>query len=147
MKAAICLLLLCFFSFHDNTPIGNARYDFADSIKAGSGNFSINMDELSVAGHAREAAMYEDSLLGRKPDILVNLKEDKIVDARQYIPDRADKYRVILINESHGRPEHRLFTKSSVIFLKMWNRELCITSLQHSWQIIPVCLRHTILMS
>ncbi|MGO4290939.1 hypothetical protein [Chitinophaga sp. RAB17] len=116
MKAAICVLLLCLFSFHDYPPVGNPRYDFLDSIKAGIGNtrwhLNNNMDELSVAGYAREAAMYEDSLLGRGPDILVNLREDEIVDARKYVLDQADKYRVILINESHGRPEHRLFTKS-----------------------------------
>ncbi|MBO9732176.1 MAG: hypothetical protein J7623_26275 [Chitinophaga sp.] len=116
MRTFVALLLLALSSFHDNPPVGNPRYDFTDSIKAVSGNaywhLNYNMDRLSVAGHAAEAVVYEDSLNGRVDDIFINLREDKVIDARQYILDQADKYRIIMINEAHGRAEHRLFTKS-----------------------------------
>ncbi|MBO9632003.1 MAG: hypothetical protein J7578_02720 [Chitinophagaceae bacterium] len=46
------------------------------------------------------------------PEALKDLSRYKPVNARQYILDRADKGSIIIINEAHYQPLHRVFTSS-----------------------------------
>ncbi|SEW36283.1 hypothetical protein [Chitinophaga arvensicola] len=116
MKIIVCALLLFLYPFHSTPPIGNPRYDFADSLIARSGNvygyLDKRMETLCISGYPEECGIYQDSIYGLRKREMINSAAYEVEDARQYILRKADKYRVILINESHSSPEHRLFTKS-----------------------------------
>ncbi|WP_142683046.1 hypothetical protein [Chitinophaga polysaccharea] len=116
MKLAVLFFLLVMWQVHDNSPTGNPAYDFPEKIifRNGSayGHINANMNALSVSGYFREGLKYEDSLLGLPSPQYITLKNDEVIAAREFILREAKKYRILLINESHNHPEHRLFTKS-----------------------------------
>ena len=95
---------------------GNQKYDFADSIiaKNSRSNYpaEMNLSGLSVAGYYHESMVYEDSLFDAKTPVRISLRNKKVVDAKELILKEAAKHRILLINEAHYRPQHRLFTKS-----------------------------------
>jgi hypothetical protein len=111
------LLLTAIIALSNNEPrfAGNPLYDFPDSIiiKKGNGFGHIEgkMTGLVISGHYRESRLYEDSM-GRPAPVYLTLKNKEVLDAAKLILEEAKKYRILLINEAHHRPEHRLFTKS-----------------------------------
>ncbi|SFM90027.1 hypothetical protein SAMN05428949_1223 [Chitinophaga sp. YR627] len=117
MKAVVlpifCLIILL---SADRAEPGNPRYDFADSIIArnsrGPDAVEMNLSSLSVAGYYHESMVYEDSIITPKEPIRITLSNKHILDARELILREAAKHRILLINEAHYRPQHRLFTKS-----------------------------------
>jgi hypothetical protein len=106
---ACCLLLLAFTVNH--APAGNAYYDFPETIIAHNQQNITNgtlSQLLSICGYYRESMQYEDSAGAVK----LSLTNYKITAAKPVIIKEAGKYRFLLINEAHNRPQHRLFTKS-----------------------------------
>ncbi|MBO9204376.1 MULTISPECIES: hypothetical protein [Niastella] len=116
MKQWIMLLLVVTFFQGSQPYTGNPRYDFPERIVkkngTGFGYLTGNMNDLCVSGYYRESNIYEDSVMGPADPVKVTLKNQMQVDARELILKEAKKYRILLINEAHHRPEHRLFTKS-----------------------------------
>lgn len=117
MKIVIIPLLCLIISLSaDQHESGNPRYDFADSIIArnnrGPDAAEMNLSTLSVAGYYHESMAYEDSIFTPKEPLRITLHNKHVLDARELILREAGKHRIILINESHYRPQHRLFTKS-----------------------------------
>ncbi|WP_298741577.1 hypothetical protein [uncultured Chitinophaga sp.] len=110
------LLLLCVLQVAARQQMGNPRYDFPDSIVAKNGKergyLNANLNGLSISGHYRESWQYEDSLSGPPPVVRLSMAGKEVVDARKLILEKASDYRILLINEGHAHPEHRLFTKS-----------------------------------
>lgn len=106
---ACCLFLLTLTA--DHAPAGNAYYDFPETIIA-QNQYNIRNGTLSqllaICGYYRESMQYEDSLAAVK----LSLASYKIAAAKPVIIKEAGKYRFLLINEAHNRPQHRLFTKS-----------------------------------
>lgn len=113
---AILLLILLYHPVCAQEPADNPNYDFPDSIVAktgrGRGYINSNMDALSVSGHYWESRQYEDTLMGVPEPVCLTMAGKEAMDARKLILKEARKYRVLLINEGHNHPEHRLFTKS-----------------------------------
>lgn len=104
-----CLLLLTLIA--DHAPAGNPYYDFPETIIAHSQDNIKNgtlSQLLSICGYYRESMQYEDSAGAVK----LSLAGYKITAAKPEIIKEAGKYRFLLINEAHNRPQHRLFTKS-----------------------------------
>lgn len=96
---------------------GNPLYDFPEQIVkkngTGFGHVNGNLNDLSIAGFYDESRSYEDSFGGPPPrPVYISLQNKKVLDARNLILQQAARYRILLINEAHNRPEHRLFTKS-----------------------------------
>jgi len=106
---ACCLLLLTLNA--DHAPAGNAYYDFPETIIAHN-QHNIKDGTLSqllaICGYYRESMQYEDSAGAVK----LSLAGYKVSAAKPEIIKEAEKYRFLLINEAHNRPQHRLFTKS-----------------------------------
>jgi len=115
------LLLLLSYSVSAQEQAGNPNYDFPDSIVVKKGRklgyINANMNALSVSGHYRESWLYEDTLMGPPATVRLSMTAKEVVDARKLILKEASKYRVLLINEGHSHPEHRLFTKSLLLDL------------------------------
>ncbi|HEX6430692.1 MAG TPA: hypothetical protein VF008_23530 [Niastella sp.] len=116
MKLCLYLLLFLPFIVTAQSTTGNPHYDFAEHIvrKNGNGKVHLNRDmtDLSIAGYYHESRIYEDSLYGPPSPVYLTLRNKKIQDAREFILNEASKYRILLINEAHHKPQHRLFTKS-----------------------------------
>jgi len=117
MKWTVALLLLLLsYNVYAQEEAGNPNYDFPDSIVArkgkGRGYINANMDALSVSGHYYESRNYEDTLMGPPDAVRLSMAGKEVMNARKFILKEALKYRVLLINEGHAHPEHRLFTKS-----------------------------------
>jgi hypothetical protein len=97
-------------------PAGNPFYDFPERLAKkngrGFGYLNANMTDLSISGYYFESRLYEDSFYGPTRPVKLTLNDQRIIDARDFILKEAAKYRIVLINEAHNRPEHRLFTKS-----------------------------------
>jgi hypothetical protein len=115
-RAVAFLLLLLSYPVYAQENAGNPHYDFPDSIVVkkgrGLGYINANMDALSVSGYYRESTIYQDTLMGPPYKVYLSMAGKEMVDARKLILREARKYRVLLINEGHSHPEHRLFTKS-----------------------------------
>ncbi|SHN24829.1 hypothetical protein [Chitinophaga sp. CF418] len=109
----LCLIMLFLADQHE---FGNPCYDFADSIIARNNRApdaaEMNLSALSVAGYYHESMVYEDSIITPKAPVRITLHNKHVLDARELILSEAAKHRIILINEAHYRPQHRLFTKS-----------------------------------
>lgn len=116
MKLSLSLLLFLPVTVTAQRNTGNPKYDFPDSIikKIGTGPGHANgkLNDLSIAGFYPESRAYEDSFYSMATPINLTLQNKKILNARDLILKEAAKYRILLINEAHNRPEHRLFTKS-----------------------------------
>jgi len=110
------LLLAMLTTVAERPHTGNPLYDFSEQIVkkngTGFGHLNGNMTDLSISGHYRESRLYEDSFLGPAHSVKLNLSHQRMLDAGTFILQEAAKYRIVLINEAHNRPEHRLFTKS-----------------------------------
>lgn len=122
MKLTVALLLLLFsYPVFAQEQAPNPNYDFPDSIIAKKGKafgyINANMDALSISGYYRESRKYEDTLMGPPDTVHLSMAAKKVMDARKLILKEATKYRVLLINEGHSHPEHRLFTKSLLLDL------------------------------
>ena len=116
MKTSLILLILIAGVGPVQPPAGNPLYDFPGSIvqKNGStfGYLNANLNDLATSGHYRESRAYEDSFAGPAAPVRLTLAHQRMLDAPQFIIREAAKYRILLINELHNRPQHRLFTKS-----------------------------------
>ena len=121
MKYILLLIALIALGNDDPRFTGNPLYDFPDSIIVNKGNgfghLEGKMTGLVISGHYLESRLYEDSM-GQPPPVYLTLHNKKMADARKLILEEAKKYRILLINEAHHRPEHRLFTKSLLPALK-----------------------------
>lgn len=122
MKLTAALLLLLFsYTVYAQEHGPNPKYDFPDSIiariKKGPSYINGCMDALSLSGHYRESDKYEDTLMGPADTVYLSMAGKELMDARKVILKEAAKYRVLLINEGHSHPEHRLFTKSLLLDL------------------------------
>lgn len=111
---ALCMLLLC----ADEHPMtANACYDFSDSIvqkisrEPGTVVDGAISQALAISGYYDGAMTYEP-LDSAQNKIYLDGKQWHTVDARSYILDKAANYDLLMINEAHNRPQHRLFTKS-----------------------------------
>jgi len=117
---AALLLLLFFYPVYAQEQVPNPNYDFPDSIvagkKKGPGYINACMDALSISGYYRESGKYE-ALMGPPDTVYLSMAGKEVVDARKVILEEAPKYRVLMINEGHSHPEHRLFTKSLLLDL------------------------------
>lgn len=122
MKYKIVFMLALLSQLQDKQPPSNPRYDFPTVLtKQVTRTFSYYdrvMNDLSIAEYYRASRLYEDSSFGIAKPIVINLVNKKIIGAKQFILEEARKYRVLMINESHIRPQHRLFTKSLLKELK-----------------------------
>jgi hypothetical protein len=109
----LCLFLLFLTGPHES---GNLKYDFADSIIAKNSIYPVSSEmtlaALSVAGYYHESMAYEDSVMDAKVPVRISMQDKKVMDARELILKEAKRHRIIMINEAHFRPQHRLFTKS-----------------------------------
>jgi len=116
MKFSLFLLLFLPVTGNDQHKTGNPLYDFPELIirknGTGFGHENGNMNDLSISGYYHESRTYEDSMGSKPMPVYLTLQNKKILDAREFILKEASKYRILLINEAHNRPEHRLFTKS-----------------------------------
>ena len=117
MKFTVALLLLLHaYPVYIYGQAGNPNYDFPDSIVAktgkGRGYINGNLDALSVSGYYRESLQYEDTLMGPPEPVYLSMADKEVMEAKKLILKEAAKYRVLMINEGHSHPEHRLFTKS-----------------------------------
>jgi hypothetical protein len=116
MKLSLYLLLFLPVAATAQSNNGNPLYDFPELIiknsGIGFGHVNKNLNDLSIAGHYDASRAYEDSFGSRPSPVVLTLQHKKILDARDLILKEALKYRILLINEAHNRPEHRLFTKS-----------------------------------
>lgn len=117
MKFTVALfLLLHAYPITIQGQAGNPNYDFPDSIVArtakGRGYINGNLSALSVSGYYRESLRYEDTLMGPPKPVYLSMADKEVMEAKKLILKEAGKYRVLMINEGHSHPEHRLFTKS-----------------------------------
>lgn len=115
------LLLLLSYNVYAQEQAGNPNYDFPDSIVARKekrlGYVNANVNALSVSAHYRESWQYEDTLMGPPAIVRLSMTGKEVTNARKLILKEASEYRVLLINEGHAHPEHRLFTKSLLLDL------------------------------
>ncbi len=119
MNSLIFLSAFLLGPLSDSIPV-NPRYDFPEQLVGQIKQHhtgrrdQVNkiMDVLSIAGYYRESLRYEDSLKGPKAPVRLTLSHKRVVDAKATILQAAKKHRILLINEAHNHPEHRLFTKS-----------------------------------
>lgn len=79
-------------------------------------NSSVSHFLLKIGDH-RNALRFSDAerMLGFDTITQVDVeyfRKFKPYDANQKIPEIADEYQVVMINEAHGNPQHRVFTKS-----------------------------------
>lgn len=115
--ALFCVLLL--IPVKDNR-LGNPRYDFPEVViardakrySAPAASREAVMNGLAISGYYHESRRWEDTLVRAKKLVRLTLTHKRIIDAREFILAETKKYRVLLINESHIRPQHRFFTKS-----------------------------------
>jgi hypothetical protein len=118
MKPLPFLVLALLFA-RDEQPVNNPHYDMPDAIIQKDGgredSANVRMDDLTISGYYKESMYYEDLFMPRIHVVETDLRNNNIVDAHPFILKEARHYRIILFNESHARPQHRLFTKS---FLK-----------------------------
>ncbi len=95
---------------------GNPHYDYEDSIRARykdqPAKISWLMNDLSVSGYLKEAKALEASRQSNNRQVLLPFNDISLEPAKLAILNAADKYNVLMLNESHIRPEHRLFVKS-----------------------------------
>lgn len=95
---------------------GNPHYDFEDSIrvryKDKPAKISWLMNDLSVSGYHKEAKVLESSNQNSNRQVPLQFSDILLEPARAAILREAEDYNVLMLNESHIRPEHRLFVKS-----------------------------------
>lgn len=112
---AVIVFLFC-LPFFDNEK-GNSNYDFPDVIVK---HEFKSMDQiydgtvsatLATSGHYRECLQYEAIDSGRL-NMKIGINRPKIIDGRDFIIQQAKSFRMVMINEAHNRPQHRIFTKS-----------------------------------
>jgi hypothetical protein len=110
MKVAFLSICLVLLMVQDNAPPVNSNYRFPEELKGEAGKDYAQ--QLATSGFYMLSRQNEDSLYGPLKPVYTTLQNKKKVDAREFLLQEARKYRVLLINEAHNRPEHRLFTKS-----------------------------------
>lgn len=112
---AVTIALFC-LPFSDNER-GNINYDFPDEIvkrefksmaQVYNGTVSAT---LATSGYYRECLQYQDPDSTRL-NIKIGVNRPKFIDGKDFIVDKAKSYRMVMINEAHDRPQHRIFTKS-----------------------------------
>lgn len=112
-------ILLFLVSANGTNPRGNPAYNFPDSIifkfKDRPEKMGWLINELAISGYHREAKMYEAI---ESPDgnvVYMDLSQIELKSVTETILEEARHHNIVMFNESHIRPEHRLFVKS---FLK-----------------------------
>jgi len=112
---AVITALLC-LPFADSDK-GNENYDFPDVIV--KREFK-NMDQvydgtvsftLATAGYYKECLQYQP-IDSTRLKVKIGVKQARIIDGKDFIIEKAKSYRMVMINEAHDRPQHRIFTKS-----------------------------------
>jgi len=112
---AVVISLFC-LPFSDNEK-GNVNYDFPDLIvkrefksmdQVRDGTVSFT---LATSGYYRECLQYQ-YLDSTSVKVRVGVNRPKIIDGKDFIIEKAKSYRMVMINEAHDRPQHRIFTKS-----------------------------------
>jgi len=116
-------------------PRGNPEYDFPDTIisrfKGDSWGYSRLINALAISGYHKEAKMYETMENPDERNHYMGLVRMVLKDAAGIILEEARHYNVTMFNESHIRPEHRLFVKSFLKELyKQGYRVLLVEGLQ-----------------
>ena len=115
MRPLIAIVLCALLLGGAGKYAGNPYYDFSDSIirvntldpKIPENGYLSQL--LSISGYDKESNKY-DPVSDRQVD--VDFSKMKVVVAKEFILQDAKKYRIILINEAHNKPQNRLFTKS-----------------------------------
>ena len=114
---ALALLTLSFVLYlpAERIPV-NPYYDFPETLIANATHDRIYtnrvMQALSIASYYRQSLVYEDSFAGAPIPIALSMEKKKMVEAHQFIIDQAKNYRILILNENHIRPQHRLYVKS-----------------------------------
>jgi hypothetical protein len=112
---AVVISLFC-LPFSDNEK-GNINYEFPDVIvkrefksmdKVRDGTVSFT---LATSGYYRECLQYQD-VDSTRLKVKIGVNRPKIIDGKDFIIEKAKSYRMVMINEAHDRPQHRIFTKS-----------------------------------
>jgi hypothetical protein len=112
MKPIVLFLFLITLQLHDEPITGNPSYDFPENLTHSNRYGNDNVGALSNAGFYYESLKQETDPSDPLPTQLLTLRNKTIVNAKEFILQKAKEYRILLINESHNRPQHRLFTKS-----------------------------------
>lgn len=112
MKPIVLFLFLITLQLHDEPITGNPAYDFPENLIHSNKYGNDNIGALSNAGFYYESLKQEADISDPASPELLTLRNKTIVNAREFILKKAMEYRILLINESHNRPQHRLFTKS-----------------------------------
>lgn len=108
----IILLLLISSDFLAQT-YNNSDYTFSDNLLSTKGGHGIS-EELSYIGEYKMALTYLDHSEQKMPKISsedsIHFANFKPIDALDYLKETASKEKVIIINEAHHQPYHRIFT-------------------------------------
>lgn len=111
----VTIALFC-LPFSDNEK-GNINYEFPDVIvkrefksmtQVYNGTVSFT---LATSGYYRECLQYQH-LDSTRLKVKIGANRPRIIDGKDFIIEKAKSYRMVMINEAHDRPQHRIFTKS-----------------------------------
>ncbi len=110
---------ILYFAMSQNEEIYPFSADIEQKIDTSSSNFKyqIGGTEYSFIGkHQKALLTYERE---RAPKIYVPIKEDSTImndfsveNGRNYILEQSKKEKIVIINEAHHIPNHRIFTQS-----------------------------------
>jgi len=122
MKTA---LIIFFTTISTISPAQKLPYQFSDSIMqhvfndtSKTGNYYLKATQLSFIEDYKDAMLMYDSVGYSMKDEKVSEKDSvnfsryHPVNAHDYIIERAKNERIIILNEAHHQPRHRVFTES-----------------------------------
>ena len=152
MKTSLFFLLttvLCFGLEGQNFEFYQNSNDIVSKFKIDS-NYSDAAVNLSMIGdYQRALEIWDQGQPNAGSDLTLSekeyLKEFEIIEAREYILSQAGREKILIINEAHHQPMHRVFTKSLIQELyKKGFRYFGIEGLSNNEKVIEIMNKNKI---
>ena len=122
LRLSLAIFSIVFVQGHIVGQAAVSRYKFSSDIREGvmqhpsSSGYQQAAADFSYIGDYQSSLAMWDSVHFASPMITggdsAYFNHFKPVDAREYILKRASHEKIIIINEAHHHPEHRVFTES-----------------------------------